>query len=68
MKQLSEILAEADSSPLSLELKQHTVFGGGQTWANLDEAVVLDEDGVAGQVAMDNGRFAGVKVAADGER
>ena len=29
---------------------------------------MLDEDGVAGQVAMDNGRFAGVKVAADGER
>ncbi len=35
------------------------------TWANLDEAVVLDEDGVTGQVAVDDGRFAGVQVAGD---
>lgn len=27
------------------------------TRANLDEAVVLDEDGVTGEVAMDDGRF-----------
>ena len=29
---------------------------------------MLDENGVTGQVAVDNGRFAGVKVAADRDR
>ena len=29
---------------------------------------MLDEDGVTGQVPVDDGRFAGVKVAAVGER
>lgn len=33
------------------------------TRANLDEAVVLDEDGVTGKVAMDDRRFTGVQVA-----
>lgn len=35
------------------------------TWANLDEAIVLDEDGVTGEVAMDDGRFTGVQVAGE---
>lgn len=33
------------------------------TWANLDEAVVLDKDGVTGEVTMDDGRFTWVQVA-----
>lgn len=33
------------------------------TRANLDESVVLDEDGVTGQVPMDDGRVTGVQVA-----
>lgn len=32
------------------------------TWANLNETVVLDEDGVTGEVAMDDGRLTGVQV------
>lgn len=33
--------------------------------ADLDEAVVLNEDRVAGEVAVDDGRLAAVKVAAE---
>lgn len=33
------------------------------TRANLDESVVLDEDGVTGQVPMDDGGVTGVQVA-----
>lgn len=35
------------------------------TWANLDEAIVLNEDCVTGKVAMDDGRFARVQVAGE---
>ena len=35
------------------------------TWSDLDESVVLDEDGVGRQVAVDDGRRARVKVAAE---
>lgn len=35
------------------------------TWADLDETVVLDENGVTGEVAVDDGRLAGVQVTAE---
>lgn len=35
------------------------------TWANLNETVVLDENGVTGEVAMDDGRLTGVQVTAE---
>lgn len=35
------------------------------TWADLDEAVVLDEDGVAGQVSMYDWRVTGVQIAGE---
>lgn len=40
----------------------------GQTWANLDEAVVLNEDGVTRQVAVDDRRVARVQVTAGKQR
>lgn len=42
--------------------------GPPSTRANFDEAVVLDEDGVTGQVPMDDGRVAGVQKAERGRR
>lgn len=41
---------------------------GNDTWADLDEPVVLDEDGVTGQVAVDDGRVTGVEITAEGEK
>lgn len=38
------------------------------TWPNFDQSVVLNEDGVAGQVAMDDWRVTGVEVAGYLER
>lgn len=35
------------------------------TWSNLDEPVVLDEDGVTGQVAMDDRRVTWVEITAE---
>lgn len=35
------------------------------TWANFDEAIVLDEDGVTGEVAMNDGRFTWVQVTGE---
>lgn len=43
-------------------------FSGNDTWADLDEPVVLDEDGVTGQVAMDDGRVTGVEITAEEEQ
>lgn len=40
----------------------------GITWADFDQPVVLDEDGVTGQVAMDDGGITGVEVAGDAEK
>lgn len=53
--------AVLESSWLKCSIVHQTVA----TWADLDEAVVLNEDGVTGEVAMDDGRFAGVQVAAE---
>lgn len=38
------------------------------TWADLDEPIVLDEDGVTGQVAVDDGRVTGVEITAEEEK
>ena len=35
-----------------------------RTGANLDESIVLDEDGVCGEVTMDHRRLTAVQVAA----
>lgn len=41
------------------------VDGVGRHGADLDQAVVLDEDSVAGEVAMHDGRHAPVEVAGE---
>lgn len=41
---------------------------GNDTWADLDEPIVLDEDGVTSQVAVDDGRVTGVEITAEEEK
>ncbi len=51
--------------PIGLHVLVDDVWGDG---ADLDEAVVLDEDGVAGQVAMGDGGAAGLVQVAEGRQ
>lgn len=62
------VLKVFKSISLLISASSDTRHSENDTWTDLDESVVLDEDGVTGQVAMDDRRITWVEITAEEEK